>query len=269
MPAQDSNNDHLLIFIPQKEFGLKMSRLIALSYHDVVLYYEDIALLQDGAWLNDTCIEFFMEYLERTELAARTKNIKDNDYGNFNTSVVKFTKKLTPFLLRPAIAFLIYSIKDPQYLSSALPPKIFTADIIIFPINDNQDPLKAGGGTHWSLVVYVRPLKKFFYYDSASNFNAGPAQATIKSIADVLNIQGYEIIPMKTPQQDNDCGVYVIAIIDHIFHQILQYSISDKTSGETVADSELERLMEFSTGDITLPKDMRRRVRAIIDSLRE
>lgn len=47
--------------------------------------------------------------------------------------------------------------------------------MLLLPVNDNKDPDRAGGGSHWSLLVY-RPNKPFLHFDSKDNSNEHVAE---------------------------------------------------------------------------------------------
>ncbi|CAG8558846.1 8564_t:CDS:2 [Ambispora gerdemannii] len=223
-----------------------MSRAIVLFYHDVVLYKDDFELLNEHQWLNDTCIEFYMEYLEKTKLIPQKNEEED---------------RLTIFLLRPGLTFLISNIQDAQFLASALPREIYTAEIIFMPINNNPNPTRAGGGTHWSLVVYLRAQQRFLHYDSVQGFNIAVARAAVERVADLLDVKEISFLPMLTPQQDNgaDCGVFVISIIDYLVNRILTNSTNFDTDRE---------MQISSTNEITSPGEMRLRLRQLVEQLR-
>ncbi|CAG8572523.1 8067_t:CDS:2 [Ambispora leptoticha] len=225
-----------------------MSREIVLLYHDVVLYKDDFELLKDHQWLNDTCIEFYMEYLEKTKLTSQ-KDEQEN--------------RLTIFLLKPGLTYLISNIQDAQFLASAIPREIYMADIIFLPINNNQNPTRAGGGTHWSLVVYLKAQQQFLHYDSAHEFNTVAAHVTVERIAALLDVKEIRFLQMLTPQQDNgtDCGVFVIAIIDHLVNRIL-------TKSAGAANFVMDEMQISSANDITSPGEMRLRLQQLVEQLR-
>ena len=41
---------------------------IVLTYGDSTLREDDVALLEDGNWLNDNCISFYLEHMLKTVL---------------------------------------------------------------------------------------------------------------------------------------------------------------------------------------------------------
>ncbi|KAI8057066.1 hypothetical protein BDF22DRAFT_617341 [Syncephalis plumigaleata] len=178
---------------------------IVCCYYDVVLRSDDLQLLSPGRWLNDTCIEFFYEYLERQ--IVQTDEI---------------------LLMRPAIAHMIAQSTSNEYLS-VLPPQLHERAVIFLPIN-NHTCADTPGGSHWALLVYTRDTGTFYYYDTMNISNLSAARNMAAKAAKVLNVKHPKFLMMPTPQQDNgyDCGVYVISITELICRRLLQTSLVSK-----------------------------------------
>ncbi|CAG8585834.1 3977_t:CDS:2 [Gigaspora rosea] len=157
-----------------------------LTYYDADVDLEDVELFEDGRWLNDKCIDLFIEYLDH--------NLTSKD--DISRSKV--------FLLRAALTYLISNIQDSTFLAGALPKRIFTAQVIFMIVNDNVDVTKARGGNHWSLLIFIRKTNKFLHYDSANGMNIGVAKYNAMRIASVLNVTGSSFHNMKTPLQENE-----------------------------------------------------------------
>lgn len=99
-------------------------------------------------------------------------------------------------------------IGDVMNLVPALPKDMHAYEAIFIPINDG-DPSEANSGTHWSLLVYVRAVNSFYYYDTLKFNNLSHAESTCKRIQPLLHVNTpSQLIPTTTPQQDNgfDCG---------------------------------------------------------------
>ncbi|KAI8645263.1 hypothetical protein BD408DRAFT_412071 [Parasitella parasitica] len=159
---------------------------LVLHYHDVVIRQSDLDTLAPGHWLNDTMIAFHMEFLERTFVP------KDAKY----------------LFLRPGIVHLIKFAQDVMQLEPALPPQMDQYEAIFIPVNDG-DPYQAYSGTHWSVMVYVRPTNSFYYYDTLKFNNLRDGEVTSKRIQPLLKQnKPAQFIPSSTPQQINgsDCG---------------------------------------------------------------
>lgn len=129
-------------------------------------------------------------------------------------------------------------------LVSALPENMDKYEAIFIPINDGK-PSEAYSGTHWSLMVYIRPSNSFYYYDTLTFNNIRDGELTLRRMKPLLKVDKRpQFIPSSTPQQANgsDCGgefslysflyciiltcisltVSVISIIDYTLHQLLK-----------------------------------------------
>jgi sentrin-specific protease 8 len=81
-------------------------------------------------------------------------------------------------------------------------------EAIFIPINDGK-PSEAYSGTHWSLMVYIRAINTFYYYDTLKFNNLQNGELTSKRMQPLLKVDKQpQFIPSSTPQQDNgsDCG---------------------------------------------------------------
>ncbi|CAJ0632227.1 15345_t:CDS:2 [Entrophospora sp. SA101] len=109
-----------------------------LSYYDVILYEEDVKLFDDYNWINDQCIDFYIE---------------------------------------PALIYLI---------SNAA---VFSSEIFFMIINNNLNVNQPRGGTHWSLLIYVKGLNTFFHFDSCHNMNEKIAKFNALKFSEIIKIQ--------------------------------------------------------------------------------
>ncbi|KAL1930671.1 hypothetical protein VTP01DRAFT_10833 [Rhizomucor pusillus] len=210
-----------------------------LHFHDVMIRQHDFDTLADNVWLNDTIIEFHMEYLER----------------------IACTSNAHILLLRPGIVQLILHLQDPTYLASALPPHLDRYRYIFIPVNDSQ-PQAGYSGSHWSLLVFCRPNLTFYYYDTLHGTNQHVARLTAGRMVPLLRLTRQTIFkPVPTPQQDNgaDCGVYVIAITDNLVQRLMS------TLGHQNVN--LERLFYVTAGDLPPMRKVRKELRKRIEKL--
>ncbi|CAB4413879.1 unnamed protein product [Rhizophagus irregularis] len=216
-----------------------------LYYKDAMLAPEDYGLLYDDRWLNDRCVDFYLEYLE------------------YNYSI-KEESKVKPNLLRASMSFLITNIEDAKYLASALPKQIFSADIIFIPVNNKQSLESFIGGSHWSLLIYVKQNNKFLYYDSANNMNSYIAYKFADKISGVLEVKRNNIVVVKTPQQKNgsDCGVFVLSIIDQFYQRIIELQPNSD-------QIDFEKILEVNEQNLLLPSDMRKKIRDLANELKD
>lgn len=97
---------------------------------------------------------------------------------------------------------------DITELIPALPPNMETYEAIFIPVNDGK-PNVAYSGTHWSLMVYIRAINSFFYYDTLKFNNLRDGEYASKRFQPLLQMKEHaKFIPSSTPQQENgsDCG---------------------------------------------------------------
>ncbi|ORX94686.1 cysteine proteinase [Basidiobolus meristosporus CBS 931.73] len=209
---------------------------IVLEYHDSILRTEDVALLQDGEWINDAIIDFFYEFLEKT---LETHEI---------------------LYMRPALVHLIAHATDTSDFSSALPSDLPHRQLLFIPVNDNIG--EGVGGSHWSLMVFHRNSNTFYYYDSIRDLNLKHAEHTAKRFAKVLKLQEVRFQVMETPQQSNgsDCGIYVISVTELLSKRLLNI-IEDKVTYN------FEGFWTAHDHEVVQPSVERQRVRNLIFEL--
>lgn len=66
---------------------------------------------------------------------------------------------------------------------------MFLANVIFIPVNDKKLLESFEGGSHWSLLVYVKKNNKFLYYDSSNNYNFNVANKFATKISGVLEVK--------------------------------------------------------------------------------
>ena len=174
-----------------------MENDIVLSFHNSLLRKSDVDLLLGPHWLNDQIISFYLQYLENV-------TYKDDKSLLFMSPEVTQCLK---FVSRDEMSIFFEPLNAEQ------------ATFIFFPLNDNEDV--SVGGSHWSLIVFSRPEKKFFNFDSASNSNLKSSQRFVNAIKSVLNASDAQLINQSRAnclQQANgyDCGIHVLCNIEKI-----------------------------------------------------
>ncbi|KAL6847100.1 hypothetical protein ACP4OV_022953 [Aristida adscensionis] len=165
-----------------------------------------------------------------------TDNVISMEFGNLNDDLVgRGVSNIQ--LVDPAVTFLMCN--DPEdKAGSARTLKIKPGQLLLFPLNDNEDVSKANGGKHWSLLVLdLRALHnpRFLHYDSAGGANIQSAHRLINTLRPMLP-DDINIIEAGTPQQENlyDCGLYVIAISAAICRWAMFHAEANSVAGEEV-----------------------------------
>ncbi|GER55169.1 sentrin-specific protease [Striga asiatica] len=175
-----------------------------LSYNDVVLRRSDLEILSGPHFLNDRVIEFYF-----SQLATR------------------FPSNEEVLLVPPSIAFWIKECPDNnELLRDFLQPlNLHTRKLVIFPVNDNADVELAGGGSHWSLLAFMRRRRcsggrdVFVHHDSFGSHNREHARRVYLAVRRyvVREEVAYVERPIEPGQTNGyDCGVYVAAVAEAI-----------------------------------------------------
>ncbi|KAJ3437615.1 sentrin-specific protease 8 [Anaeramoeba flamelloides] len=178
-----------------------------LIYKSVTLYKEDLLPLQvPQMWLTDNQISFYYEYLTETVVNKSGKKI---------------------FLMTPPILMLLSYTNSPQEIKEIFQANDLSKQEYIFlPINNKTD-FDQFSGSHWSLLIFVKSLNTFFYYDSLYQSNFQIATQFAERLAPVLvpetiqkdkfgqeeKVFNTNFVEVLSPQQENgfDCGVFSLA----------------------------------------------------------
>ncbi|KAM9952957.1 hypothetical protein ACTFIR_008015 [Dictyostelium discoideum] len=213
-----------------------MSDPLIVSYNDSAIYQSDINILKSNQWLNDSIISFYLEWLKDGE---DNKNKIPNQV----------------LLLSPSVVFCCSFVESEQevQLMFEQPLSLKSKEVIFFPLTNNRDPNVIGGGTHWSLLIFIKSLNKFIYYDSINSFNSSDAIFIISKFKFLLsspspktNLKEF-LINQKTPQQQNgyDCGLYVLSIIEELLKLIIKENENNEGEKNKISYKDL-LLSEFT-----------------------
>ncbi|KAL5056025.1 hypothetical protein RYX36_036707 [Vicia faba] len=167
-----------------------------LSYNDVVLRRSDLDILSGPYFLNDRIIEFYLSYLS------------------------SYYPSQDILLVPPSIAFWIIQCPFAEALKDFLEPlHLSEKELVLFPVNDNDDVNKAEGGYHWSLLAYYRNANLFVHHDSCRSLNSESAKNLYKAVVGYVGLsesgsKAHFLECADSPKQVNgyDCGLYVTAI---------------------------------------------------------
>lgn len=174
-----------------------MSSQIVLNYHDSVLRQSDIDILKGPCWLNDTVISFYFEYLE----------------------IDRFKQNLSLLFVPPQVTQCI-KVTPLDDVSLFLEPlRSHRRKFIFFVLNNNEET-ESSGGSHWSLLVFSRPEKIFFHFDSSRGANQDQAMDFAFKLLDYFDLtnKGGRVSEPLCLQQTNgyDCGIYVLCYAEHL-----------------------------------------------------
>lgn len=93
---------------------------------------------------------------------------------------------------------------------------------IFFPINESETK-KPQAGSHWSLLVFSRPERAFYHYDSLRHTNLGKILPMVEQMMEPLNIPLASIRLEHVEQQGNryNGGMHMLCNLDLVTWQIL------------------------------------------------
>lgn len=180
-------------------------------------------------------------------------NVIRRYYEMLNNFILQNTELIC---INPTISQAIKMLVDYEFVLDSL--NITNAKYLFLPVNDSQDLAEIknsnshseqiyGGGSHWSLLVYEKMTKKFFYYDSLGGYNINSAKVIAKKMFNYLEKEDITetdiIIVNSSPQQNNnyDCGIFTIALTEIIISYVIQ-SLEVLCSLESLRLPELNEL---------------------------
>mmetsp|Transcript_41868 Transcript_41868/g.65418 ORF Transcript_41868/g.65418 Transcript_41868/m.65418 type:complete len:144 (-) Transcript_41868:398-829(-) len=132
------------------------------SIDRLVLEREDSELFITPRWLNDNCLEFWLEHVYYDCLETPESVLF------MSPAALHMTKFLPQSDLSQALEQL----------------QLKTKGLVIMPVNDNSGA--EAGGSHWAFVAYLRSSNVFRYYDSAGKSNWHVAKSTSETMSDPL-----------------------------------------------------------------------------------
>lgn len=197
----DQNSESLYVFLLQL-LSVQMSKHddeMVLSFHETLLRQSDVALLQGPHWLNDHIISFYLEYLD----------------------MVVFNNSKNMLFISPEVTQCLKIVSQDEINIFLEPLDAANKSFIFFPINDNERDV--AGGSHWSLLVFSRPEKVFYHFDSMSSSNEKHCEKFIPRIKSYLNVGTVLFRKAHCLAQSNgyDCGIHVLCNAENIARHIV------------------------------------------------
>lgn len=169
--------------IEQPEFNKKYNGNIMLDYHSTT----DLIDLEN-------------------QPAMWTTAVLDDDVI---TTVTNVLQRSYPHILfvNPCITqcILYAKVKQVPLFLDPLAAKKYSH--IFFVLNDSRNE---GHSSHWSLLMFDKPSKRLFHFDSLRNTNYKVAYELSQKLCEYLNV--WAITDVHCEQQNNstDCGYYVV-----------------------------------------------------------
>ncbi|KAM9311815.1 sentrin-specific protease 8 [Gastrophryne carolinensis] len=169
---------------------------VVLSYGDCLLRSSDVILLDAPHWLNDNIIGFALEFLASTLAPSRAESVA---------------------FLSPEVSQFIKCCGS-ELKECLQPLDLPSKDLVLLPVNDNAG--SEAGGTHWSLLAYLRRSHGFLHYDSAPGTNAPHARRMAKNLSLLLDgSPRYQEEEAPIQHNSYDCGMYVLCIAEALCEQ--------------------------------------------------
>ncbi|BFZ08269.1 hypothetical protein BsWGS_11308 [Bradybaena similaris] len=216
---------------------------IVLSFGDSLLRKSDLRLLSAPNWINDRIIGFCFEYFEREQ---------------FNHSADRIS------LISPSVAQFVRFASVEDLVIVLKPLHLPSKQYVFVPVNDNPDTEHVGG-THWSLLVYVRSKQEFQHFDAYSGSNQSVARKLVDRLQPFVQAPRSKLkfIEMECPQQDNsyDCGMYVIVMTEHLikeFCECFSVGVTEAVNRDMVQHKRKQiqdLILELSEANITSVDD--------------
>ena len=176
-----------------------MSDPTVLSYGDCLIRKSDLDILNSSQWLNDQIIGFFFEF-------CQSEKFQNCNFSFVGPEVTQFVKMVQ---LSEISIFLE-------------PLNLISKEAIFLAVNSNSDPSLAGG-SHWSLLVFLKQKNKFLHLDSCKGSNSNEAKVLATKVCKFLSKDlKLNFTEVDAAQQMNgyDCGIHCIVnaenIADHL-----------------------------------------------------
>ncbi|KAG8314372.1 SUMO1 sentrin specific peptidase 8 [Homalodisca vitripennis] len=150
-------------------------------------------------------------------------------------------------LVKPAVCQAIKYCKYEDLDFITKPLSLDEKAYIVLPVSDAA-PVMQVAGSHWSLLLYVKSNKTFYYLDSVNQYNIDSAKLLFDRISKYLSpSESTKFKILDCPQQKNniDCGVYLLLMVD--------WFIKGLHSGASLVENYFDQL-EIKEKDVILKR---------------
>ena len=127
--------------------------------------------------------------------------------------------------MSPSVAQLIRMSKNKMDTKETIKNlQINEKDWVFYPVSNNNQVNKPGGGTHWSLLVYSTEKDVYYHHDPIYPTNEMHALELIRKISSADSRFSHFQIKIKSPQQKNgyDCGPYIMLFANKIADNLIK-----------------------------------------------
>ena len=202
-----------------KKVTLMTEDEVVYSFENIILYKMELDVIENEEWINDTCVHLAGR---KIELSANS-NLNQND-------------KKKVFLLPPSTFQLMRFVPLTVAKEFTIHFNAKNCELVFIPFTNSQS--MAESGSHWSLLLWVTESNTFYLLDSMGNSNYKIGKTCVDKIAQIYDFEKFEYKTLKVPQQQNcvDCGVFVIAFMEHIAKEGRYDNISDDVSQSYVTE---------------------------------
>ena len=176
-----------------------MSDSTVLSYGDTLIRKSDLDILNSCQWLNDQIIGFFFEFCQSEK------------FHSCNFSFVG-----------PEVTQFVKMVQQSEISIFLEPLNLISKEAIFLAVNSNSDPDLAGG-SHWSLLVFLKNNDQFLHLDSLKGSNCNEAKVLATKVCKFLSKDlKLNFSELEVTQQVNgyDCGIHCLVnaenIADHL-----------------------------------------------------
>jgi hypothetical protein len=138
---------------PHLDVRPRFVQLAGASFHSAFAYPEDLDTFRDGEWLSDAAVLLWIERLVHETWAGR--GLFDGG-GGVGVGVGGDLGRLAPpvAFVHPSAVHLSSLLPDPADYGEAIAAlRVPERSLVLFPVNDSADPLRAQSGSHWSLLA--------------------------------------------------------------------------------------------------------------------